>query len=231
LYAHRLNRLQWLIGALAEAVNEMREVLAPIVPVEAEVIIEALTEEQPKKSWASVKVYAEQANGTEKKALRAGERKMIETLVALYPEPLTRQQLATLSGFAVRGGTFQQYLGTLRRNGLMQEIAKGRILTTAEGLNTVGAVLKVNTSEQVIDMWKRSLRLGERKILDLLVKRYPREVTTTDIGEHIEMTVTGGTFQQYMGVLRRNGLIERGDSGYRASPTLFISNACTHSAE
>jgi hypothetical protein len=45
---------------------------------------------------------------------------MLETLAKRYPTKLTRAQLGTLAGFTPSGGTFGTYLGTLRRNGLIE---------------------------------------------------------------------------------------------------------------
>ncbi len=52
--------------------------------------------------------------------LRAGEARMLDVLVANYPNWVTRRQLGELSGFAESGGTFSTYLGVLRRNGLAE---------------------------------------------------------------------------------------------------------------
>jgi DNA-binding IclR family transcriptional regulator len=52
--------------------------------------------------------------------LRAGERKMLDALVAAYPNTLTREELGGRTGYAPNGGTFTTYLGTLRRNDLVE---------------------------------------------------------------------------------------------------------------
>jgi uncharacterized protein len=53
-------------------------------------------------------------------ALRAGENRMLDELLQVYPETLSRSDLGDRSGFAASGGTFSTYLGTLRRNGLVE---------------------------------------------------------------------------------------------------------------
>jgi hypothetical protein len=53
-------------------------------------------------------------------ALRAGERKMLDTLVNIYPKSITRADLGDRAGFSAAGGTFGTYLGSLRRNGLIE---------------------------------------------------------------------------------------------------------------
>jgi uncharacterized protein len=51
--------------------------------------------------------------------LMAGERKMLDALIAHYPESITREALGAEAGFTYTGGTFLNYLGTLRRNQLV----------------------------------------------------------------------------------------------------------------
>jgi uncharacterized protein len=53
-------------------------------------------------------------------ALRGGERKMLDELIAVYPAALTREDLGERTGYTASGGTFGAYLGTLRRNGLIE---------------------------------------------------------------------------------------------------------------
>jgi hypothetical protein len=50
--------------------------------------------------------------------LLAGERKMLDTLVEKYPEAVSKEALGEETGYTHTGGTFGNYLGTLRRNAL-----------------------------------------------------------------------------------------------------------------
>jgi hypothetical protein len=52
--------------------------------------------------------------------LRRGEWRMLEALVQAYPKALTRDALGAHTGYTASGGTFGTYLGTLRRNGLIE---------------------------------------------------------------------------------------------------------------
>lgn len=47
-------------------------------------------------------------------------RPMLDELIAVYPVALTREELGERSGYTASGGTFGAYLGTLRRNGLIE---------------------------------------------------------------------------------------------------------------
>ena len=67
-----------------------------------------------------------------RKALRRGEAEMLRVLVEAYPKALSRTHLAEQTGFTVSGGTFGAYLGTLRRNGLID--ADGEAITASATL-------------------------------------------------------------------------------------------------
>jgi hypothetical protein len=54
------------------------------------------------------------------RALKRGEWRMLQALVAVYPTPLSRQALGEQTEYTATGGTFGTYLGTLRRNGLIE---------------------------------------------------------------------------------------------------------------
>jgi hypothetical protein len=155
--------------------------------------------------------------------LRAGERRMLDTLAQRYPGKITRAQLATLSKFSVRGGTFGTYFGTLKRVGFIEEV-NGEIQITQAGLDYLGHVAPPppQSTEEILEMWRGALRAGERKMLDELVAIYPQALTREELGVRTGFTPSGGTFGTYLGMLRRNGLIEVAGDQVRASGTLFL---------
>jgi hypothetical protein len=157
--------------------------------------------------------------------VKAGARRIVETLARHYPLRVTKAQLGTLTGFKITGGTFQTYFSQLKRLGLIEDVA-GEISVTQGGLDFAGVVpAEPMTTDELLDMWRRSLKAGARNMLDQLVARHPDSVTKEELADLVEMTVTGGTFQTYLGTLRRNGLIDV-DAGYvRASDTLFIAES------
>ncbi|MEW6049343.1 MAG: helicase HerA-like domain-containing protein, partial [Bacillota bacterium] len=157
-------------------------------------------------------------------SLRAGERRMLATLARRHPLRLTRAQLGTLSGLTPSGGTFNTYLGVLKRHGFVTEGADGLLEITPAGFAHLGADVPPAPSEpaEVLEMWRGALRAGERRMLDELVAVYPRSLTRAELGEKTGIVHTGGTFGTYLGVLRRNGLIEVDGERVRASATLFM---------
>lgn len=64
-----------------------------------------LTVEEIRERWRSV--------------LKLGARTMLDHLIERYPEPMTRAELAEMSGINPAGSTLSSYLSTLRSNGLV----------------------------------------------------------------------------------------------------------------
>lgn len=159
---------------------------------------------------------------TGQNGLLRGERKMLEVLVRKDPVKLTRTQLGTLCGLKASGGTFLNYFGRLKRNALIQE-ADGEITLTVEGRQRSGVANVTPLSQQeTIAMWRQKLLAGERRLLDALLAVHPDPISREELGKQTNITHTGGTFLNYLGTLRRNGLAEVNGQEVRAGEALFI---------
>lgn len=155
--------------------------------------------------------------------LKAGARRILDTLARHHPTKLTRSQIGTLSRFKISGGTFQTYWSTLKRAGYVEE-RDDLSWITDEGLAEAGVEpADPQTTEELLDMWRGSLKAGARKMLDVLIDNYPNEISRQDLADEVEMTETGGTFQTYLSTLRRNGLADVNADTARASDTLFLA--------
>lgn len=160
--------------------------------------------------------------GSDDVHLKAGARKIVETLARHYPMSFTKAQVGTMTGFKIKGGTFQTYWSQIKRAGLIEESA-GLVTATQAGLDFAG-VQPGNplSTKEMIEMWGSKLKRGAREILNLLVESYPMAWSKEDIGVEVGMEPGGGTFQTYISTLRRNNLIEVEDGKLRASDSLFI---------
>jgi len=153
--------------------------------------------------------------------LRKGERLMLQVLAQRYPVVVTKAQLATLSHLSVKGGTFSTYFGVLKRRSLLAEEFGGRITITDAGMAVSPPPSEPLTRDGTIGMWMRSLRAGERKMLQFLIDAYPGYRTYDEVGQATQITPQGGTFGTYLGVLARNGLVEKQGRSARASHALM----------
>jgi hypothetical protein len=154
--------------------------------------------------------------------LKAGARRMVETLARLYPLRMTRTQLATLAGMAPKGGTYNTYYGQIKRAGFVVEEGSDVVLTE-QGFDYLGETPTMPMStEERIDMWRGNLKAGARRMLDTLVVAHPRSLTRQELAEEVEMEPSGGTFNTYLGTLRRNGLAEVDGAEVTAGEALFV---------
>lgn len=156
-------------------------------------------------------------------ALLAGERKMLGVLAQFHPGSRTKSQLGALSGYTPSGGTFGQYFGKLKRLKLIKEGMSGELSITEAGLEWFGGEIPEGprSPQELLDMWRGKLLQGERKMLDTLVQAYPTAMSKEDLGEQAGYTSSGGTFGQYLGTLKRNGLALVDGDNVIAAETLF----------
>lgn len=134
----------------------------------------------------------------------------------------TKAQAGTLTGFKTSGGTWATYIGALRRAGFL-EVVDGLFVVTDAGLAAAGAdTSSPMSTDEVLDLWRKALKKGARDMLDVLVDAYPTAVARGDLAARLSMAESGGTFNTYLGTLRRNGLADVADGLVSASASLFL---------
>ncbi len=155
-------------------------------------------------------------------SMRSGERRVLEVIASRFPLTLTRAQLGTLSGFTPSGGTYNTYFGDLKRRGLVSEDHQGNVQATQEGMVFLGEIAPAPTThDEILAMWKRNLRAGEGRMLQEIVAVYPDPISKEELAEKTDYTFTGGTFNTYLGILRRNGLVRIDGNEITATEVLF----------
>lgn len=176
----------------------------------------------PERSTAEVvtKEGLQEARSTQ---LLAGERRMLQAIAQRHPIRMTRSQVGTLAGFTPSGGTFKNYLGRLKKFGLIRE-ERDDVEVTARGFAYLGDDVPraPATTAELQELWRSKLLRGEREILDLLIGRYPDGMSREEIGQQAGFEASGGTFKNYLGTLKRNELAVERDGLVRASDTLFL---------
>lgn len=151
--------------------------------------------------------------------LKAGARRIVETIARHYPQWLTKAQIGALTGFRITGGTFNTYWGAIRRYELVSDRNGGReFQATEKGLAFAG-VDPGNplTTAEILNLWRGSLKAGARSMLGVIIAAYPDGLTRDQIADQVGMAMSGGTFNTYLGTLTRNDLVVRIDGIYRAA--------------
>lgn len=157
-------------------------------------------------------------------SLPSGALRILRAIAQRYPTRLTRAQVGTLSGFAYKGGTFNNYLSMLRKRGLIEE-SDGSMTVTAAAFDLLGDSIPdaPSTTAELIDMWSSALPGGAATMLSFLADNYPNWFSRESLGEATGYTASGGTFGNYMSMLRRNGLIEEQGRDVRANAALMMN--------
>lgn len=137
--------------------------------------------------------------GVETKLL-AGERRMIEVLIQM--RDLTRDELGTLAILSP-GGTFNNYYGELKNKGYIVERG-GKISLEKIPKDMAKSDAPVITRTGVCDAWKAKLLSGERRMLDAILSK---SMTREELGVAAQLAYPSGTYNNYFGSLRKNGLI------------------------
>jgi len=208
LYSKNKKAIEILGG---EAYNPKQlEIIKTVTPKVQEKSFEKVIQSLPKNNHVEPLI----SNGS----LRAGAMKMLNWLAGSYPQELTKQRIATLSGFSVKGGTFQAYISDLKRNGWI--VGSNQLSITQDGLKN-STPLELPSGEQLLELWCSKFRAGTGKILRLVYEKHPEAVSKEDIGYETGFESSGGTFQAYMSELRRNGLIKIEGGQVSISPEFF----------
>lgn len=139
-------------------------------------------------------------------ALRAGARRLLAA-VAQWPDGCTQAQAATVSGLKKTGGTFQTYLGDLKRAGYITKNGQ-HLSATPAGRDAAGVdEIPVHDPDAVLTHWRGHLRAGAVRMLDAIAAAGAHGIARDDLASEVEIEATGGTFSTYLGDLRRAGLI------------------------
>ena len=146
--------------------------------------------------------------------------KILGWITGIYPDCLTKQRVATLSGFSVKGGTFNTYISELKRNGWIEENGNG-FVATKDGLQQIAEPPEIPAGVELIEMWAGKFRAGAGKIMKIICNKYPEPITKEDLGFEAGFEPSGGTFNTYLSELRRNNLIEIEGNTIIASKEFF----------
>jgi uncharacterized protein len=192
---------------------------------------------RPSTSIPLSKVPAGVPSKTEVTALRAGEKKVLCAAAMFFPNPVSHDEIGTLSGFAAGGGTYPTYKNRLRRLGYITEINDDHLLVTDGGkaiAMQIAADPKFSdfanppsSSADLLKMWRKSLRAGEFKMLEYAMARFPKAVALSELltalqGDPSIKIRSMETVITYANTLKRSKLVtEEGKGLLKARPTLF----------
>lgn len=148
--------------------------------------------------------------------LPLAERKIL-TVLAQHGQR-SKKQIALLTGYAIKGGGFNNALGALRSKGYIS--GKDSIQITEAGQQALGTWEALPVGAELVEFWMGQLAKAERAILRVLVDAGGRVLTKQAIAEAAGYEVRGGGFNNALGRLRTLELVE-GYGEIRASDELI----------
>lgn len=163
----------------------------------------------------------EQLLHTDGTKLRDGAMRMLKAVAMYHPNPVSKNQVATISSFSVKGGSFNTYLSELKRLEWITQQGDNLSITDL-GLQYAGNVEPLSTdSEVILSMWCTKFRAGASNMLRIIASAYPNEISKEELGEKSGFSIGGGSFNTYLSELRRNSLIEISGNMIKATKELF----------
>jgi uncharacterized protein len=135
--------------------------------------------------------------------------------------PRLKVQVAVLTGYAATGGGFNNYLGALRSQGVIQGDGD-KLRINEAGIQALGSWEPLPTGVGLIDYWRSRLGKAERLILETLTQVYPDPLTKEQVAANAGYEANGGGFNNALSRLRTLELVQ-GRGELRASDDLFGS--------
>ena len=148
--------------------------------------------------------------------LPVGEKKTL-TACLQFPEGLSREKLTVLTGY--KRSSRDAYIFRLRERGYVLTDAN-IVLATNNGENALPEIAPLPIGVELREYWLARLPEGERKVIALLIERYPDKILKEEIDQ-----VTGykrSSRDAYLYRLAAKNLVAEPESKYaRASDILF----------
>jgi Helicase HerA, central domain len=147
--------------------------------------------------------------------LPKGESRILAALLQ-FPAGLDRSQLSVLTTY--KRSTRDRYVQFLKEKGLAAD-SGGKIVATDAGAAALPDAEPLPSGRELRDYWMAKLPEGERRILQVLVDRYPASVSRDEISD-----ATGykrSTRDRYLQYMQAKEIVEATGEGVRAAGGLF----------
>lgn len=155
--------------------------------------------------------------------LRGKSIEMLRVCARMYPKGLTEAQVASQVGMKRSGGTWGDYKSLLKTSGSLR-IEGGLWYATAEGMRRAGQDIPAapSTTAEVLAMWLPKMRGKAKDMLRLLVESGGEPMSREELGQAVGVSTSGGTFGDYLSLLRTADLIITDGNGVRANAETLL---------
>lgn len=149
---------------------------------------------------------------------------MVDALRAAHPRLLSRAELGVHAVMSL-GGTFSDYLSLLRTHGIIEEPdgTKGPVALSPAAVAKIPANGALRTSSELAAAWAPKLKGSARRMFEILLAARGARMTRERLAEEAGIQM-GGTFSDYLSILRSKGLLVDVGRDVAAAPALFLGD-------
>lgn len=210
-----------LIGESAKAREVamlIRETIAPAPARALPAMPGATTPSAPRASTKPITTTAEGITPAQQKILNA---LLFMREIGIGEEP-HKDQLAVFVGAPPTSGGYFNNLGRLNSLGLIHYPRPGYAALTPEGMRAASKEGIPRTRAELLASFQQRVSPAQWKIVEELVRAYPKEMHKSTLAEKIGVPPTSGGYFNNLGRLKTLGMIEYPVPGAaKASPLLF----------
>jgi hypothetical protein len=194
----------------------------PPIPVPKETLIHHRQQKQAHEPAPAPPAAAAEGNPLAALSLAECERAILTALRA-YARPLTRTELAILTGYSVTSGSFGQAIATLRAIEFVDGQAGAPLSFNAVAAASAWDPVDIPRGEHLFEFWRDKFGECEGHVLTYLRAEYPRARTRKEIAQATGYSVTSGSFGQALAKLIKVALVWRVDaSGHLSASPIFV---------
>jgi hypothetical protein len=151
------------------------------------------------------------------------------TVLAQFPDGVTRRKLGILAGYAPGGSSMRGILAHLRKQdpAWVEDVAGDVLRGSRAGLDALGSWEPLPSGDDLRRHWLAQLEECPRRILEALVEAYPDAISKEDIEHATARTgtaYTAGGSSMRGGLAKLRGLDLVDDLGSKADPKLRASD-------
>lgn len=121
---------------------------------------------------------------------------------------VARSNLAVWSGQSPTSSGYSNNLSTLRSAGFIDYPSGGMVSLTDPGRNAARPTTVISSRRQLHQAWYERLSGPQRKILQVVVERYPKQVSRDELANEADQSPTSSGYSNNLSVLRSLDLID-----------------------
>lgn len=156
----------------------------------------------------------------EQTALTDGAQGLLNVLIERHPLTLTHNQWAGMAERGNKSSSLHTHKRELQQAGLVEE-RSGLYALTKQAVNLFEHRLATNTSAPLVEVWRRVLDGGPRKMFDVLVDADGGWVERDDLARRSGFSPTSSSVGVHLKVLRDNDLADAQGKRVRLKPGIL----------